>query len=183
MTTRTGIITAAFLGLSSLFAGNAMAEHKPLRAGSGDARIRFDLGHRGGVSVSINNGHRHEAGRRWIPERYEERHVQVLVERGHYHEVHTQVLVHAGHYETRFVPPIYKRIVMRDGCVENVLVRAGYNERVWCPPKYEARCEKVWVPDRYETVCQKVLVPGRWEYVGGGHDHDHDHGNGRSARR
>lgn len=178
--TKSRIITAGFLGLACLFGvSEANAEHKPLtlRAGQGGARISFNLG---GGGLSIHTGHGHvEAGRRWVPAHYEERHVQVLVHKGHFVERNVQVLVHKGHFDTRYVPPVYRTVVHRDGCRENVLVRAGYTERVWMPDRYETRCEKVWVPDRYETRSEKVLVPGHFEpvRVTDGHDHGHDHGH------
>ena len=200
MTTANKMMTVGFLGLASLFtAGNALAEHKPLavRGGSDDVRFNVELRTGDGAFVFGNGRPSYQCSPReviervWVPARYEDRHTQVLVERGHYEDRHTRVLVQAGyfqevktqvlverghyidrhtnvlvergHWENRYTAPVYQTIYDRHGCKTVVLVRAGCNERIWVPDRYETRCEKVWVPDRYETRCEKVWVPERYE--------------------
>jgi hypothetical protein len=182
---KTNLFTAGFLGLVGLFGtSEALADQpQPLRIGpSGGVRVEVNTKAGSIVLASGRPGYenyrtREVIERVWVPARYEdrrtqvlvspahyeERRVRVLVQPAHYEERQVNVLVEAGHWHTQWVPPVYRTMVDRHGCKVQVLVRDGYNERTWCPDRYETRFQKILVPDRFEERCEQVLVPAQYE--------------------
>jgi len=86
--------------------------------------------------------------REWVPERYETREEQILIE--------------PAHVERQYVPEVLETRADRYGHPVTVLVKPGYYAEVPVPARYETRCTKVLMPGFYREVAVNEPVRGQY---------------------
>jgi hypothetical protein len=106
----------------------------------------------------------YEPSRRWVPERYESREVQVLVA--------------PAHPERKWVPERHEVQYDRRGRAITVCI-PGYWTEVVCPARYETRVTRVLVPGYWVSVPVSYDRPGHWD---GHYGHDYRRDDWRDRR-
>lgn len=97
----------------------------------------------------------------WVEGRWTIQYVEVRTA-GHYEMREVEVCV-PGYYKTVWVEPVYR--IERDchGNQIRIMVKCGYNRKVWVPPTTRTECQKVWVAGECKRVPKRVFLAGHYE--------------------